>query len=210
MTAKRPFEVGDLVQVGPPSKSKAIWRIWHVTPSRPGGGGAYGTRAYAHLESTRSSTYKTKPFDEITLHTPASEVTPEQLKKPEPTPKAARPKANSLKLVPYAKQYNSEDLTLLEYTYGAPGEQKTHGRDSAIDWRPNEPFQATLRLDRLERGRSAARFWFTGEDGTHYPFFGQGLVDMLSKVTLDHGTVTGTWIAVKRGANYGIELLESA
>ena len=111
-------------------------------------------------------------------------------------------KKNSLKEVPYqtSKRWNGheqiERTRLMEYAeYGT------------IDWRPNEPFTATLRLDRLERGRSAARFWFIDEEGTEYPFFGQGLVEMLSRVMLDHGVVTGTWIAVKRGANYGLELL---
>lgn len=118
-------------------------------------------------------------------------------------------KKNSLKLVPYettrpwvqglAREEWPEVTKLAEYASSYAGH---------YDWRPNEPFTATLTLDRLERGRSAARFWFVDEAGTQYPFFGQGLVDMLSRVTLDHGKVHGTWIAVKRGANYGIELLE--
>ncbi|MDF2506279.1 MAG: hypothetical protein K0Q52_138 [Microbacterium sp.] len=127
-------------------------------------------------------------------------------------------KTNSLKLVPYGTRtrYDRETQTqipyrvLLEYTYGAPGEASTEW-GHPIEWRPNEPFEASLELDRLERGRSAARFWFVNQgDGTEYPFFGQGLVDMLSQVTLEHGMVRGTWIAVKRGANYGLELAEVA
>ena len=127
------------------------------------------------------------------------------------------PKKNSLKLVPFGTHrrpvgdFGDADFRWTdvparhEYTWGKPGEQQ------GVDWRPNEPFAATLRLDRLERGRSAARFWFIDEmSGVHYPFFGQGLTEMLSKVTLEKGVVTGTWIAVKRGANYGIELLEAA
>lgn len=130
-------------------------------------------------------------------------------------------KTNSLKLVPYAphftyyydgKSHNEPKMTgmvLQEYTYGKPGEQKTVGRSILIDWRPNEPFKATLTLNRLERGRSAARFWFRDEEGTEYPMFGQGIVDMLKAGVLDHGVITGTWIAVKRGANYGIERYET-
>lgn len=127
-------------------------------------------------------------------------------------------KTNSLKLVPYGlewhwgngKQQRAQYRTLLEYTHGRPGEQKTtyYGPGSEIEWLPNDPFTKTLRIDYLERGRSAARFWFVDEENTHYPFFGQGLVDMLSAVTMDHGIVTDTWIAVKRGANYGIERYE--
>jgi hypothetical protein len=122
-------------------------------------------------------------------------------------------KKNSLKLVPFGTRRVAvgrfgdadfrweERARLLEWA---------SDHDKKVEWRPNEPFTDTLRLDRLERGRSAARFWFVGTDGTEYPFFGQGLTDMLSRVALDHGVVTGTWIAVKRGANYGIELLEEA
>lgn len=119
-------------------------------------------------------------------------------------------KKNNLKLVPYE--------TSRPWVQGVPREEwpeVTKLAEYAVsdgspryDWRPNEPFTATLTLDRLERGRSAARFWFVDEAGTRYPVFGQGLVDMLTQVTLDHGTVRGRWIAVKRGANYGIELLE--
>lgn len=129
-------------------------------------------------------------------------------------------KTNTLKLVPFAMRriqvegvpYEDWPLhpVMLEYTYGKPGEQPTddYGRYSnAIDWRPNEPFSDTLTLDRLERGRSAARFWFVGSDGTHYPFFGQGFVDALKRTTSTSGAVHGTFIAVKRGANYGLELV---
>ena len=125
-------------------------------------------------------------------------------------------KKNSLKLVPFGTRTISigrygeegfrreERACLLEYTWGEVGQDS-----SSVTWRANEPFTATLRLDRLERGRSAARFWFVDETtNTEYPFFGQGLVEMLSRVDLTKGVVTGTWIAVKRGANYGIELLE--
>lgn len=116
-------------------------------------------------------------------------------------------KKNSLKEVPYGTRFrwvpngeNFEGRALLEYV---------GGWEKDIEWRPNIPFTATLKLDSLERGRSAARFWFEDLDtGTQYPFFGQGLTEMLSKVTLVNGVVTGRWIAVKRGANYGIELYE--
>jgi hypothetical protein len=129
-------------------------------------------------------------------------------------------KTNSLKLVPYSsKRKRIEDLPypewptvpyLMEYTYGKPGEQTTDGHwanGQVIDWRPNEPFYDTLTIDRLERGRSAARFWFIGSDGTEYPFFGQGLTDMLKSVDMYEGSVGAWFIAVKRGANYGIELV---
>ena len=145
-------------------------------------------------------------------------------------------KKNTLKVVPIAKRYGRPDgagydvpadkllgYRLMEYTSGAPGEQKTSGPsqvydyasktyrqtgiDHSIEWRPNEPFVATLTIRYLERGRSAARFWFEDEStNTMYPFFGQTLVDMLAGSNMIQGRVTKTWIVVKKGANYGIEV----
>jgi len=137
-------------------------------------------------------------------------------------------KTNSLKIAPYAKRvirdFNGtrdstggypivfDGMHLLEYTYGRPGEQETIGwsaSSNAIEWRDNDPFEATLKIVRLERGRSAARFWFRDETNLiEYPFFGQTLVDMLSQSTMVNGVVTGTWIVVKKGANYGIEMYQ--
>ena len=106
--------------------------------------------------------------------------------------------------------FNGE--TLMEYTSGKPGEQTYVGgwsHSDHISWRPNEPFEATLTIRRLERGRSAARFWFEDETNKiYYPFFGQTLVDMLSVSEMKNGKVTGTWIVVKKGSNYGIELYQ--
>lgn len=102
-----------------------------------------------------------------------------------------------------------DGYTLMEYTSGAPGDQTTMGRNAVIDWRPNDPFTATLTIRELDRGRSAARFWFEDEvNQIRYPFFGQTLVDMLTNSVMDHGKVTGTWIVVKKGSNYGIELYQ--
>ena len=137
-------------------------------------------------------------------------------------------KTNSLKVAPYSRRvvrdWDAERLPdgsapiafdgmhLMEYTTGRPGEQLTDGwgqNANPIDWRANDPFDATLRIVRLERGRSAARFWFRDETNLiEYPFFGQTLVDMLSASTMVNGVVSGTWIVVKKGANYGIELYQ--
>lgn len=119
------------------------------------------------------------------------------------------PKKNSLTEVPYRMERHCPN---------APWEEVPHWEEWPVKktmqayperevfWEPNEPFEATLTLIHLERGRSAARFWWESTESTLYPMFGQSLVEMLGKLTLDRGTATGTWIAVKRGANYGIEL----
>lgn len=117
-------------------------------------------------------------------------------------------KNNSLKLAPYRNQsirpdgadWSSRDQWPVKRVL-----QEYSNSYENYDWQPNEPFEATMTLSHLERGRSAARFWWDSED-SRYPMFGQSLTDMLKRVVLEHGTVTSTWIVVKRGANYGIEL----
>lgn len=115
------------------------------------------------------------------------------------------PKSNSLKIVPFANG------NMLDWTTGKPGEQKTFGYGAygtPIDWRPNEPFKATLTVKMLERGRSAARIWFEDPDGRRYPMFGQSLIETMQKLVFTNGTAEATWIVVKRGANYGIEIYD--
>ncbi len=115
-------------------------------------------------------------------------------------------KKNTLKEAPYRPrwQYDREadervqvGWTLCEYA--------SH-YNNQIEWRPNDPFYATLDLVDMERGRSAARFiWNNGATRTHYPMFMTGMLDLAKNHVIELGEVIGWWIAVKRGANYGIE-----
>jgi hypothetical protein len=79
--------------------------------------------------------------------------------------------------------------------------------ERATYWRPAAPFQATLILDRLERGRSAARFIWKDAAGHEFPMFGQWLCDTIKQAALDKGSLTGTWGYAKRGANYSVAFL---
>lgn len=77
-----------------------------------------------------------------------------------------------------------------------------------VEWRPNTPFDATLRLVGNSRGRSSSVFtWVDIVTGTEYPMFNSGLVELIQSSEIRYGKLRGTWIAVKRGANYGIELV---
>lgn len=77
----------------------------------------------------------------------------------------------------------------------------------ATYWKPAAPFKTTLTLDRLERGRSAARFIWKDSVGREFPMFGQWLCDAIKKADLYKGNLNGTWGFAKRGANYSIEFL---
>jgi len=81
-----------------------------------------------------------------------------------------------------------------------------------IVWRDNVPFYATLELGGIERGRSAAHFlWNDTDTGANYQMFMADAVDLMrSPAGVQAGKVTGWWIVVKRGANYGVARLMPA
>lgn len=76
-----------------------------------------------------------------------------------------------------------------------------------LTWRDAEPFTCTLALDGACRGRSAAYFmWRDPATGNTYPMFMHEMVELIRTADIIGSRVTGTWIAVKRGKNYGIKL----
>ncbi len=97
---------------------------------------------------------------------------------------------------------------LVEVPYNShTGHMMVYPGGYALEWRPNEPFEAALSIVGTERGCSAARF--IAEDtvtGVRYPLFMTELLAIIQNATIDHGVVFGTWIGCKRGANYGIRL----
>ncbi|MFE2994178.1 hypothetical protein ACFXG4_04090 [Nocardia sp. NPDC059246] len=75
------------------------------------------------------------------------------------------------------------------------------------EWRPNEPFEASLRIVGTVRGQSAARYIAEDiETGCQYPMFMTEMLAIIQLATIDRGVIAGTWIGCKRGANYGIRL----
>jgi hypothetical protein len=121
---------------------------------------------------------------------------------------------STLTLVPFDGHGNLESWVGEDIGTDRPVQSRYGGKPDAWDlddatyWRPATPFHATLRLDRLERGRSAATFiWKDDATGAEYPMFGQWLCNAIQKGDLIKGVVTGRWGYAKRGANYSIELL---
>jgi hypothetical protein len=81
---------------------------------------------------------------------------------------------------------------------------------NSITWKENHEFTDTLEIVGFSRGRSAANFNFKSTtNGMEYNTFMTDVLSIISKSVIDHGVVTGTWTFVKRGANYGIKLVDS-
>jgi hypothetical protein len=119
-------------------------------------------------------------------------------------------KQNSLKEAPYrhvTKEYSLTEKRVVDVDYWELAEYADGYELNRIEWRPNEPFQANLRLIGYERGRSAARFvWEDWEIGTRYPMFMSSMVELLNHADVIQGAVSNEkWIVVKKGSNYGIE-----
>ena len=77
------------------------------------------------------------------------------------------------------------------------------------DWRPNFEFDATLQLDTYVRGRSASRLvWKDVATRVEYEMFISDAIKVLKKGLEPGGIITGKWIFCKKGANYGLKLVE--
>lgn len=79
--------------------------------------------------------------------------------------------------------------------------------NSKIIWKPNEEVELTLHYDGYGRGRSAVTFYWSDSEGHTYPMFITD-VDELFRKDVCTSNLHGIFTYVKRGANYGIKLLE--
>jgi hypothetical protein len=77
------------------------------------------------------------------------------------------------------------------------------------EWRDNYEFDATLIIDGIRRGQSAARFLLMDSDtGVRYEMFMTDALDMLQRAEMiAYGHIEGHWTFCKRGMNYGITLV---
>lgn len=75
------------------------------------------------------------------------------------------------------------------------------------DWRENSQFEDTLTFTGFSRGRSAAYATFKRRDGTNCTMF---LAELEAAMrSMDVGIVQGVFTWCKRGANFGIKLVEA-
>jgi hypothetical protein len=77
------------------------------------------------------------------------------------------------------------------------------------DWRPNEPFHASLQIKHMMSGRSA-KYLILGPvnsplDVRTYPMFVSDLIDVAQRFGVRKGGImSGRWMVSGRGANYGL------
>ncbi len=72
-----------------------------------------------------------------------------------------------------------------------------------VVWYKFQEFEATLKFDKVSKGRSSVKFHFIDEYGTKYEMFKKDAPDFINNAA--GGELTGRWGFVKRGANYGIQ-----
>lgn len=115
-------------------------------------------------------------------------------------------KKNSLKEVPFEESWRYEGNDKISQGWHMTSYPTGY---KMTDWRPNEPFETTLKLVGQSRGRSSALFkWEDVKTGTQYPMFMSSLGDLVQNSMINFGQVAGKWVAVKKGSNYGIERYE--
>jgi hypothetical protein len=75
------------------------------------------------------------------------------------------------------------------------------------DWRPVEPFRATLTLSGYGRGRSSITFYWRDEERRDWPMFASDMTALvMQEPMIALGCVRdGLWIPTKAGQNFGIK-----
>jgi hypothetical protein len=78
-----------------------------------------------------------------------------------------------------------------------------------VNWVDNFENRFNLKLEKYGRGRSSVTFDFRCQDtGAVYQMFVSDLVEMLLKVTLNYGEISGSFTFCKKGQNYGIVFIK--
>lgn len=87
--------------------------------------------------------------------------------------------------------------------YGPDGSLLRVGTD-AHEWRPNEPFRATLTLSTDERASTGNHVVWRDSRGRRYPMFLSDLLTVLAYSTVSRKVTIGWWVVTKRNNHYGI------
>lgn len=104
-------------------------------------------------------------------------------------------------------------ISLKEAPYHADGSLMHwagYGTMSTAQWKPNDPFHATLRLSAMRSGYSAKYvIWkpLDPADTRSFPMFIADLLDVVqSAKCIENGVISARWMVRKRGQNFGLVL----
>ena len=71
----------------------------------------------------------------------------------------------------------------------------------------NTPFNATMTVEGMTRGRSSIKFELTGA-GKRWEMFATDFCELAQRASISNGEVAGMWEVCKRGANYGLRMVK--
>jgi len=119
-----------------------------------------------------------------------------------PTPKK-RSVANTLDFYPV-----DPDGNLLRYVpdWQFVNRPRPPDEERGIFWRPNVPFAATLTLQNIFHGQSAANFVWTDAEQRRWPMFLADLEELICFGSIVWSQTSGVWQVRKRGQNYGLAM----
>lgn len=84
------------------------------------------------------------------------------------------------------------------------------GGNAECIWKENQAFTDTLKVEGMHAGQSAKYLTVVSTTtGHHYTVFVRDVIDVLLNATVNKGEMTATWTFTKRGANYGVAVLEA-
>jgi len=82
--------------------------------------------------------------------------------------------------------------------------------DKDVTWKKNCQFHDTLKVEGMYSGQTAKYLRVVSTTtGHHYTMFVRDVIDVLLHATVDKGEMTATWTFTKRGANFGVAVLEA-
>ncbi|MGJ4945102.1 hypothetical protein ACQR1W_31390 [Bradyrhizobium sp. HKCCYLS1011] len=105
--------------------------------------------------------------------------------------------------IPFDKDGNQQHYAEGSWITGENGRPQRVGPE----WRDNAPFVTTLTYVGYSRGRSAAYFDFKDHNGKLVVVFLKDFEDMIPHLV--KGSVSGSFKFIKRGMNYGCQLIEA-
>lgn len=77
-----------------------------------------------------------------------------------------------------------------------------------FEWRDNYTFIETMEIDTYGRGRSSVTIYLRDENNNRYEMFISDFVEAMQTVFVSDGKFTGEFTFVKKGKNYGVQLVK--